>query len=382
MTSVMLCSPSMVMGGAERYLLNLSDGLLAEGNDVTIVLMEATGPLFGEIDSRCRVIPINRPRAIKSVGALAKVFEENIPDIVISFQTHMNVIVSIAMILSRKTIPLIVTEHAPVSNHIKNDIPRLTRIKNYMMLIAAKFLYRRAYKLIGVSAGVIQEYREFTRLPAHRVKSISTPIVTPKLLKQAQQEPTHLWLLEKKQPVIISMGRLEKVKDHITLLEAFVLLRKQMDVRLIILGEGSEREVLESFIADRNIEAFVDLPGIAINPFREMAHADLYVQTSIYEGFGNVLVEAMACGLPVISTNCPVGPGEILRNGEFGVLLPVRDAVSLANEMARMLNLFDVDREKIVRAGKRRANDFSAAQAVKKYIECISSGKRDKNEGK
>lgn len=371
MTSVFLCSPSMVMGGAERYLLNLSDGLLEDGYDVTIILMEAKGPLLEEIDSRCELISIDKPRVAKSLGALRKVFKENSPDIIVSFQTHMNVVVSIAVLLSGEKIPLVVTEHAPFSSHLSLDFPRITKIKNSFMLAVAKILYKRAETLVGVSDGVTQEYKAFAGLSDHQVVTISTPIVTSKLLEQAQEAPVHRWLVEKKQPVVISMGRLGKEKDYITLLKAFELLRKTVNAKLIIFGEGSERDELKSFITERNLSQYIDMPGINLKPFREMSHADLYVQTSVFEGFGNVLVEAMACGLPVISTDCPVGPRDILGEGKYGALTPVGDPVSLADEMQRILGLTEAERTEIVLAGKERANVYSAAQAVQKYSEIL-----------
>lgn len=144
-----------------------------------------------------------------------------------------------------------------------------------------------------------------------------------------------------------------------------------MSARLIIFGEGAERKNLENAIQNLGIGKDVDLPGEILNPFREMSQADLYVHSAKMEGFGNVLVEALACGLPVIATDCPVGPQEILSDGQYGVLTPVGDEFTLAEEMYRVLNLSKLERESIVNAGKERAKEFTLTHSVKSYMDII-----------
>jgi len=371
MTSLFLCSPSLVMGGAERYLVNLSEGLLDEGHEVTIILVEAKGPLLADVDKRCRMIVMNKTRVIKSISSLTSIFKENSPDVIISFQTHMNVSTLIAMALAKTTVPVIITEHAPIANHLNIGAPMLTRIKNGVMLTLVKNLYKRANKFIGVSTSVAQQYAEFSAIPRQNVRVIATPIVTPMLLMRAAQAPTHPWLIEKTHPVIISMGRLVGEKDQATLIRAFGLLRKQMNARMIIFGEGVERKNLEEIIQNLGIGKDVDLPGEVLNPFREMSQADLYVHSAKLEGFGNVLVEALACGLPVIATDCPVGPREILSDGQYGVLTPVGDEYVLAKEMYRVLNMSKLEKDRIINAGKERANEFTLNHSVKSYMDII-----------
>jgi glycosyltransferase involved in cell wall biosynthesis len=359
------------MGGAERYLVNLSEGLLDEGHEVTIILVEAKGPLLADVDKRCRMIVMNKTRVIKSISSLTSIFKENSPDVIISFQTHMNVSTLIAMALAKTTVPVIITEHAPIANHLNIGAPMLTRIKNGVMLTLVKNLYKRANKFIGVSTSVAQQYAEFSAIPRQNVRVIATPIVTPMLLMRAAQAPTHPWLIEKTHPVIISMGRLVGEKDQATLIRAFGLLRKQMNARMIIFGEGVERKNLEEIIQNLGIGKDVDLPGEVLNPFREMSQADLYVHSAKLEGFGNVLVEALACGLPVIATDCPVGPREILSDGQYGVLTPVGDEYVLAKEMYRVLNMSKLEKDRIINAGKERANEFTLNHSVKSYMDII-----------
>ena len=266
---------------------------------------------------------------------------------------------------------MIITEHAPIAGHLNIRDPMLTRIKNGVMLTLVKILYKRANKFVGVSTSVAQQYAEFSAIPGQNVSVVATPIVTPKLLMRVAKEPSHPWVIEKRHPVIISMGRLAGEKDQATLIRAFGLLRKKMSARLIIFGEGAERKNLEEIIRNLGIGKDVDLPGEVLNPFREMSQADLYVHSAKSEGFGNVLVEALACGLPVIATDCPVGPREILSNGQYGVLTPVGDEYVLAEEMYRVLNLSKLERESIVNAGKERANEFTLNHSVKSYMDII-----------
>ena len=170
--------------------------------------------------------------------------------------------------------------------------------------------------------------------------------------------------------MILAAGRLHVSKDFPTLLRAFSLVRKEIPSRLVILGEGEKRKELEDLAQELGIRKDHDLPGFVENPYKYMKHATVFVLSSQWEGFGNVLVEAMACGCPVISTDCPSGPREILRDGEYGVLVPPKDSEKLAQGILRVLENQDLRRE-LSEKGKKRALDFTVDRAVEEYVKLV-----------
>jgi glycosyltransferase involved in cell wall biosynthesis len=166
--------------------------------------------------------------------------------------------------------------------------------------------------------------------------------------------------------VILSVGRLSAEKDYPTLLRAFALLQNQVPARLILLGEGGQRAGLERLASELGIGATVSLPGFVRNPFAYMARARVFVLSSLFEGFGNVLVEALACGCQVVSTHCPGGPGEILDRGRYGRLVPVGDHAALARAILEAI-AEPMDTEAL----RRRADDFSVERAARRHLDAL-----------
>jgi glycosyltransferase involved in cell wall biosynthesis len=186
------------------------------------------------------------------------------------------------------------------------------------------------------------------------VQVIHNPVVTPELYRLAAEPVDHPWFGCADVPVILGVGRLNSAKAFDTLIRAFSLIRQQIPARLLILGEGEDRASLESLVQQLGLQQDVQLPGFVANPFAYMRVCSLFVLSSRWEGFGNVLAEALACGARVISTDCPSGPAEILANGRFGRLVPVDDAAALADGVITSL-----------RSGER----IDAAAASERFVE-------------
>ena len=199
-------------------------------------------------------------------------------------------------------------------------------------------------------------------VPHEIITTIYNPVVTRTLHDGMVEPPPHPWLLDGGAPVVLAVGRLEKPKDFPTLIKAFARLASRRPCRLIILGEGKERKKLEGLVQGLKLSDRVSLPGWVDNPFAYMSRASLFVVSSIYEGLSMVLVEALACGCPCASTDCPAGPAEILRDGKLGPLVAVGDEVGLAEAMDRVL-----DRPPDKRMLQRRAADFSVDTAASAY---------------
>ena len=184
--------------------------------------------------------------------------------------------------------------------------------------------------------------------------------------KCGRAEPfDHPWFAPGAPPVILGAGRLTEQKDFPTLIRAFALVRKKHPARLMILGEGEERSKLETLVQELGLEKEVSLPGFVDNPYKYMKRAAVFVLSSRWEGFPNVLVEAMALGTPVVSTDCPNGPAEILENGKWGELVPVGETQSLASAVLRTLDRVDVVR---VKGAAERADQFRVESIIREYF--------------
>jgi glycosyltransferase involved in cell wall biosynthesis len=198
--------------------------------------------------------------------------------------------------------------------------------------------YPRADGIVAVSEGVADELAHYTGLARERISVIYNPVVTPAVYERAREPVTHPWFVERDRPVILGVGRLADMKDFSTLLRAFARLRAGRAARLVILGEGKRRRALEALVKELGVAEDVDLPGWAGNPYPFMANADLFALSSRGEGLPNALLEAMAVGCPVVSTDCPSGPREILDGGRYGPLVAVGDDAGLARAMAETLD--------------------------------------------
>ncbi len=206
-------------------------------------------------------------------------------------------------------------------------------------------------------------------VPRERITTIYNPVVMPDLHVKALEQPHHPWFLDRDAPLLLAVGRLEeRQKDWPTLIKAFTRLATQRPCRLIILGEGPLRKQIEGLVEESKLTDRVSLPGWVENPFAFMARASLFVLSSRWEGLPTVLVEALACGCPCVSTDCPSGPAEILLNGDLGPLVPVGDDAALAEAMKRVL-----DRPPDKRVLRQRAMDFSAERALDDYEQLIES---------
>ncbi len=219
---------------------------------------------------------------------------------------------------------------------------------------------------MAVSEGVAEDLALTASLPRERITTIYNPVVTPALAGQAQAPLTHPWFAPGSPPVLLAVGRLHYQKDFPTLLRAFARVRAVRAVRLLILGEGDQGVALQASAQELGITTDVELPGFVLNPFAYMARAAVFVLSSAYEGLPGVLIQALACGCPVVSTDCPSGPAEILEGGVYGPLVPVGDDAALAKAILSTLN---------ARPNpdwlRTRAAEFSVDRAVDRYLEVL-----------
>jgi glycosyltransferase involved in cell wall biosynthesis len=257
---------------------------------------------------------------------------------------------------------LVLSEHAAQSMLFGYTGKRSHKPLRHMI----KLSYRWAEAIVAVSDGVAQELNRVAQIDPGRVRIIYNPVDSV-LIEQLKTQPAlHPWFDDNSIPIILGVGRLDQQKDFPTLIRAFDLVRKRRMARLIILGEGGERANLEQLVSDLELSDFVDMPGFVENPYAYMARARVFALSSATEGLPMALLEAMACGTPVVSTDCPSGPREILRSRRLGELVPVGDSAALAEGILRMLEV--PTSPELLRA---RVKDFGVDAACKKYIDIL-----------
>jgi glycosyltransferase involved in cell wall biosynthesis len=278
----------------------------------------------------------------------------------LSAQSHVNMVAIVARLITSSPERLVVSEHNTMSMASRNNA------KQKMVPLLARCLYRSADEVVAVSNGVADDLVMTIGLQRKRITTIYNPVVSGDIHRMASMRPSHPWMDNARVPVILSVGRLTPQKDFASLIRAFAIVRKHRPARLIILGEGPERAGLESIVASRGLGRDVALPGFVQNPYCFMKRAAVFVLSSRFEGLPTVLIEAMACGSRVVSTDCPSGPAEILEGGRWGSLVAVGDEVALASAIERGLDHDGPD------DASERAREFSVDRAVSAYAKILS----------
>jgi glycosyltransferase involved in cell wall biosynthesis len=348
----------LVGGGAERVMLTLAGGFADRGYDVDLVLVRAEGQHLAEVPPNVRIVALGGRRTAYSIPRLARYLRRERPQALLSALVHVNIAAIVAVRLSGSAPRLIVTEHNQVAENAARAESRLILLAHR----AIRWLYPLADEIVAVSAGVAESLWAYSGLDRDRVSVIHNPVVTPALHEKALAAVAHRWFAPGQPPVILGAGRLTAQKDFANLLRAFALVRQKRAARLVILGEGPERAGLRDLAAILGVADDVDLPGFDANPYAHMSRAGVFVLSSAWEGLPTVLIEAMACGTPVVATDCRSGPAEILRGGRFGELVPVGDPQALAAAIERTLQ-----RPASPQALRVRAGDFSIERAVDRY---------------
>lgn len=319
---------SMLGGGAQRGILKVARGIADRGHAVDLVLAKAIGPYLSEVPAHVNIVDLKAFSVSTSIPALVRYMRQQQPDAMISALNYVNVTAIIARRLARGRFPLIVNEQNTASISMHKFLRRRGRL--FVPLLVKRF-YPWADAMVGVSKGVSADLAGYLGLPTNAVHVIHNPIITPEMQEKAHATLDHPWFAPDQPPVVLGVGRLQQQKDFPNLLRAFAEVRSRRTARLLILGEGPDRAMLEKQVAELGIGADVGLPGFDINPYAYMARAGAFVLSSRWEGLPSVLIEALYCGAPLVSTDCPSGPQEILEGGAYGRLVPVSDSHALAN---------------------------------------------------
>ena len=356
---------SMVGGGAERVALNLAEGMVEHGYGVDLVLAQAVGPYLAQVPKAVRVIDLKSSRVSVSLPGLVSYLRRERPQVLLSEMGHANVIVLWARRLVGTPNRVVVCHHLA-----SQDAPgqHAANWRERMMPFFIKRFYPWAEGIVAVSGGIADSLARTTGIPRDRIEVIYNPVITPELQEKAQAPLEHPWFAPGEPPVILGMGRLTAQKDFATLVQAFAQVRRARQARLIILGEGKDRPTLEAQVKQLGLEQDVDLPGFVDNPYAYLTRGSLFVLSSRWEGLPTVLIEALYCGVPVVATDCPHGPREILAGGLYGQLVPVGDVMALASAIGARLDgeTSPPPRESWL--------PFELETVVNRYIECLLKG--------
>ena len=318
--------PSLEGGGAERVTMNLVREAARRNVDVDLVLSRAVGPYLADVPDSVNIVDLGASRVLASVPALRKYLRKARPEAMLTAISHANVVGLWARRLAGVPTRLVVAEHDTLSHVTRQAARRRARVMPYLIGKS----YPKADGIIAVSSGVADDLAEATGIPRESIDVIYNPVITPEVAAASKAMPDHPWLAPGEPPVVMGIGRLTPKKDFVTLLRAFADVRRDVEARLMILGEGPDRAELEDLVRTLELEADVALPGFVGNPYAYLARASLFVLSSRWEGLPTVLIEAMYCGAPVVSTDCPSGPHEILNAGDYGRLVEVGDLAALA----------------------------------------------------
>ncbi len=352
--------PGLYDGGAERIMLNLAKGITARGFPVDLVLARAEGPFLDELPDSVRLIDLKASRVLYSTPALVRYLRHERPVALLSI-LYANIIALWARRLAGIPQRVILGEHNTLSSVVNGEGGLRWRL---FPTLARRF-YPWADGIVAVSIGVANDLAQLINIPFDRIQVIYNPIVTSELFEKSKSAIEHPWFKSGEPPVLLAVGRLTIQKAFDVLIRAFAQVRKNHRVRLLILGEGEERLPLEALIREYELGQDISMPGFVPNPYPYMAHAAGFVLSSRWEGLPTVLVEAMSLGAPIISTDCPSGPREILSDGKYGQLVPVDDLGALAAAISTTLTT------NVLRPSKDSWKPFTIESVADKYINIL-----------
>lgn len=354
--AIALYLPSLAGGGAERVFVQLANQFAAQGVRASLLLARATGPYVDEVTPGVQLVDLGARGVLHSVPRLAAWLRASRPDVLLSALDHANLAAIVAARLAGGMRCVISMRSMPSAVYREERGAR-----RLVLPFLMRRLYPRAAAVIANSHAAARDLEQHFGVPAARLAVIHNPLdlaLIERLAAQPMQDP---WAGHSAEPLLLAVGSLTPLKDFATLLRAFARLRARRECRLAILGEGECRGRLEALADQLQIRGDVYLPGFVHNPFAWMRAARLVISSSLTEGCPNAVMQALACGTPVVSTDSEGGAREILEDGRWGPLVPVGDDAALAAAMESQLDRPTAD-------VRRRAADFAMAQIAPQFL--------------
>lgn len=352
-------------GGVERMLVNLIAGFVTAGREVDLLLIRDQGPHLAGLPPAVNRIPLGSNHSLLAIPALARYLRQVRPRALLAAKDRAGRAAVLARALAGVDTRLVLR----LGTNLSASLAGRSALRRAWRYWPIRRLYPHLDHIVAVSAGVAADTATIAGLPREAITVIRNPVITPDLRQRATAPCPHPWFQGEGPPVLLGAGRLQRQKDFPTLIRAFARVRQVHPCRLVIIGEGQERPALTALIGQLGLANQVDLPGFQAQPLPFLARANLFVLSSAWEGSPNVLTEAMALGTPVVATNCPSGPAELLDGGRIAPLVPVGDVEALA---AAILATLDQppppDRLQDVVA------DYEQAYSAQRYLAVLEPG--------
>lgn len=348
-------------------MLNLAHGIAERGYAVDLVLAQAEGSYLPQVLDSVRVVDLGMGRIVDSsrtltrLPSLVRYLRQERPDAMISALSRANLIAVWARQIARVPDRVVVNVQNTVSQDAPHSNTRLGRLAPRL----ARYFYRWADTVVGVSQGVVDDLVRNVGISQKLVKVVYNPGITRELREKAEAPLDHPWFRAGEVPVVLAVGRLMKQKDFPTLLKAFAMVRRSRRARLLILGDGPEREALQELAQVLSIEQDLCLPGFVENPYPHMKRASVFVLSSVWEGLPTVMTEALYCGAPIVATDCPSGPREILKGGDLGRLVPMRSPQALAAALEAALD------GEVPRPSPQSWEPYTSETVVDQYVDLL-----------
>lgn len=355
---ILIILPDLRVGGAEKMHVLLANYWLSLGYDIEFMLINGQGSVLNDqLSPKIKVVDLACDRFYKSFLPLIRYFRNSDANVTLSAMWPLTIISILAKIFSLSRIPLVFSEHSILSKSFAHK----NKLHNFLMRLSMRLLYPFAQGRIGVSYGVVKEIAQMSNMPLSKFQVIYNPAYV-------DNEDSVKQNLTDDSKIIITAGSFKEVKNHQLLIKAFsqYLEKYKIKTKLYILGDGSLRKEYELLIDSLGLNDCVVLPGFVRNPISYFKSSDLFVLSSNHEGLGNVIIEALGCGLPVVSTDCESGPREILADGKFGSLVPTNDVEKLSEAMFHAVTT-EYDSYNI----KLRAKEFSVEKIGEEYLDIL-----------
>jgi glycosyltransferase involved in cell wall biosynthesis len=348
-------------GGIERITAHLAHNFVKLGVQIDLILNRADPTHLWQMPIETRIIDLKAANLYLSLPGLVHYLRQDRPIALLAADHYLNEIALLAKRLARVPLRLVVAEHNQLSQTARNA----TKLKGRLTPLFARYLYPWADGIVAVSDGVAKDLAATALLPMDRIETIYNPVINDRMLANAKEPVEHDWFNASEIPVILGVGKLEQQKDFPNLIRAFAKVRQTRPARLVILGWGPDKSELEILIQTLGLDADVALLGYVENPYAYMTKSSVFVLSSAWEGLPTVLIEAMALGIPVVSTDCESGPAEILAGGKYGYLTPVGDSEALAEGILQVLDgqLKSIDPDWL--------DQFGVEMATQKYLKIL-----------
>jgi glycosyltransferase involved in cell wall biosynthesis len=361
--------PGFGDGGVEHMLVNLARGVARLGHAVDFIVRRAEGPYLHTLPDEVEVIELNTAGAAGQCRRLVSYLDAKAPDVLLSAKMDDDKTALRARRRTRAATRLVLRPGTTFTARL--EARRRNFVVKWLTRRRLRRLFAGADGIVAVSRGVADDIIRLTGVPPSLVTVIPNPVIVPELFSLAEEAAGHPWLDGAGAPVVIGVGGLRRQKDFPTLVRAFARVRARRPCRLVILGEGRQRRRLLRLANELGVGPDVALPGFVANPYAWLAKSRLFVLSSLWEGSPNVLTEALAVGTPVVATDCPSGPREILQEGRYGRLVPPGDVGAMASAMSEALDE-PVDRLRLRSAIEQYTMEQSASRYLR-YFGLIGS---------